>query len=125
MFYNEFYAIFKSTFFHRQARDFSGFYWNSSFPEKKTFKNFILEIRVKVMWKLEGCELEGAIVEMFFIMDYFPGFGKCIFSNLRVQKPTISFPLQPWWGLQETISSFGFLNIPSHACIEHHRWFRL
>lgn len=70
----------------KQTCAFSSFYWNSTFYEKKkTFKNFIVEIRLKMILKLEG----GLVLDLS-IIEYFPGFGewkKKILSTQTVVGP--------------------------------------
>lgn len=39
--------------------------------KKKTFKNFIVEIRLKIILKLEG----GLVLDLS-VIEYFPGFGE-------------------------------------------------
>ena len=68
---------------YKPACDFSGFYQNSGFSEKKK----TVEICVEMMQNLGGWHRDSRKVQrwlnILFIIQYFPGFGNCIlqFSN--------------------------------------------
>ena len=60
---------------------------------------------------------KGANVVDLYIMEYFPGFGKCIFQLSMSVKTNISFSAATMaWPAGDSISSSGFSNIPQpHA----------
>ena len=74
---------------HYQAWEFSGFYQNSSFPEKNSqefdcWNSSKNDLKVR---ELRLGQQKGAIVLDLFIMEYFPGLGKCIFSGFECKNP--------------------------------------